>query len=459
VALDRILEHKRREVAARKAAAPLETLLAECPRSDRDFEAALRHGRPGFVLEVKTHSPSAGAIRAGDDLDQVLDAYGRHADAVSVLTDERFFGGSLDRLRRARGRLRQPLLCKDFTLEPYQVAEARRAGADAVLLILAAVDDATWRDCAALAGRLGMAVLTEAHDADEVRRAVALGARIVGINHRDLRTLVVDRDTAVRLAPLVPPDRLVVAESGIDSRADVERLRPCADAVLVGSALMREADIDAAVRRLVYGRTKVCGLTDPAHARAAWEAGATHGGLVFAAGSPRRLTGARAAAVRSGAPLEWVGVFARPSAGDVADAARRLGLAAVQLHGDESPEEVAAVRRGLPAGCAVWKAVRAARPLPLRAGTGADRLLVDGGPGGTGVAFDWSALYGYAERGEVLVAGGLAPANAEAAAGLGAWGLDASSGLESSPGVKDGARLRAFFAARRRLAGRGDGER
>jgi len=459
MALDRILAHKREEVAARKKTASLESLLAGCPRSDRDLEGALRRGRPGFVLELKSASPSSGQIRAGDDLDAVLDAYGRHADAVSVLTDEKFFGGSFDRLRRARDRVRQPLLCKDFVLDPWQVAEARRAGADAILLILAAVDDATWRACAELAGKLGLAVVTEAHDETETRRAVALGASIVGINNRNLRTLEIDRGTVPRLAPLVPPDRLVIAESGIESRADVERYRPHADAVLVGSAVMREPDVDAAVRSLVYGRTKVCGLTDPGHARAAWEAGATHGGLVFAPGSPRCLTVARAEEVRRGAPLEWVGVFADQPAGFVAEMAERLGLAAVQLHGGETRAEVSEARQRVIGRCAVWKAVRPSKPQPVRAATGADRLLLDAGPGGTGEAFDWSLLEGYAERGEVVVAGGLGPANAEAAAALGAWALDASSGLESSRGVKDAARLRAFFAARRRLAGRGDDRR
>ena len=197
----------------------------------------------------------------------MLASYAAHADAVSVLTDERFFGGSLQRLAEVRKRLEQPLLCKDFILEPYQVAEARAHGADAILLILAAVDDATWSACAAAAERFGMEVLTEVHDAEEVARATALGAAIIGVNHRNLQTLQVDMSTTARLAPRIPADRLVIAESGIASRRDVTTLRPHADAFLVGSALMREADLDGAVRRLVYGKTKVCGLTSAAGCR------------------------------------------------------------------------------------------------------------------------------------------------------------------------------------------------
>jgi indole-3-glycerol phosphate synthase/phosphoribosylanthranilate isomerase len=457
--LETILRYKRDEVARRKAEVSFEALLAACRPSDRDFTAAVRHGRPGFILEVKWASPSAGAIREDQDLTPVIDAYGRHADAISVLTDSRFFGGSLDRMRRARDAVRQPVLAKDFLLEPYQVAEARRHGADAILLILAAIDDATWRECAGLADRLGMAVLTETHDAAEVGRAVALGASIIGINNRDLTTLAVDHGTVGRLAPRVPADRLVVAESGLGTRDAVAAARRDADGVLVGSALMREPDIDSAVRRLVYGRTKICGLTRAEDARAALDAGATHGGLVFVDGSPRRVT--RAAAVRDGVPLEWVGVFAGTPPADIARAAAELGLVAVQLYGYD-PEATARVRRALPAGCEAWAAVRVTSRVPFRDESAADRLLLDasreGMLGGSGRRFDWELLSNREDRAEMVLAGGITADTVAQAVELGTWALDLSSGVESAPGQKDAGRLGTFFARRRRLPGRGDSE-
>ena len=473
MALDAILAAKRAELAHRKTAVSLEAVLARCEPSRRDFEAALRAGRPGFVLEIKFASPSAGVIRAGGDLGPVLASYGRHADAVSVLTDERFFGGSLARLAEARERLKQPLLCKDFILDPFQVAEARLYGADAILLILAAVDDATWRGCAGLAQRLGMAVLTEVHDEAEAGRATALGARIIGINNRDLRTLHVDLGTTPRVSPCIPADRLVVTESGIASRDEVRRLRPHADAVLVGSAIMGKTDLDGAVNRLIYGVTKICGLTRAEDAVAARDAGATHGGLVFAANSPRRVTLEQAEVVRGGARLEWVGVFVDQSPAEIAVAAARLELGAVQLHGRETPDGVARVRAAVPREAEVWKAVQAPDRLPLRAETGADRVLLDGSRpaeptdsrrsmsapaplGGTGRRFDWALLADYPERAEVILAGGLRAENAARAAALGTWALDVSSGVEATAGLKSAARLGAFFAARRRLPGRGD---
>lgn len=453
MALDAILAQKRAELTARKAAVSLESLLSRSTRSARSLTAALRSGQPGFLLEIKSASPSAGTLRANADLEPILASYGRHADAVSVLTDEKFFGGSLQRLAAVRQRLEQPLLCKDFILEPYQVVEARVHGADAVLLILAAVDDATWRSCSDTATRLGMEVLTEVHNAAEAARAVALGAPIIGINNRDLRTLRLDLATTARLAPLLPPDRLVIAESGIASREDATALRPHADAFLVGSALMREPELDAAVRALVYGRTKVCGLTRPADAQAAFAAGATHGGLIFAAASARRVTVEAAAQVRNGVPLEWVGVFADQEPEEVAASARTLALSAVQLHGHESPEVVSRVRSLLPPECAVWKAERVTNRPPLRRETGADRVLLDGTASGR--SFGWSVLEQYSERSEVILAGGLRPENAEQAAALGTFALDVSSGVESAPGHKDPARLAAFLRTRRRLPGRG----
>ncbi|NOT09633.1 MAG: bifunctional indole-3-glycerol phosphate synthase/phosphoribosylanthranilate isomerase, partial [Gemmatimonadales bacterium] len=251
----------------------------------------------------------------------------------------------------------------------------------------------------------------------------------------------------------------VVAESGIAYRGGVESLGQHADAFLVGSAVMRDADLDRAVRHLVYGRTKVCGLTRPEDARAAYASGATHGGLLFAKDSPRLVMPEQAYAVRSAAPLAWVGVFADQPAKEIAELAKALELQAVQLHGSESREEVERVRALLPSGCEVWKAVRVRGKLPLREETGADRLLLDGWSagrlGGAGVSFDWSRLLHHAERREVIVAGGLTPDNVPRAAALEPWALDVSSGVEATPGRKDAERLRTFFAARRRLPERG----
>ena len=213
---------------------------------------ALRGPGSSVIAEVKRRSPSKG------DLAEIADpaALARHyaaggAAAISVLTEERRFGGSLDDLRAVRAAVDVPLLRKDFVVEPYQVLEARAAGADLVLLIVAALDDDQLRRLHDQAGELGMAVLVEVHDEPETARAVDLGAELVGVNARNLKTLDVDPDAFGRLAPLVPADRVLVAESGISSPVDVKRyVAEGARAVLVGEALVKDGDPEGAVRAM-----------------------------------------------------------------------------------------------------------------------------------------------------------------------------------------------------------------
>jgi indole-3-glycerol phosphate synthase/phosphoribosylanthranilate isomerase len=460
MALEAILEAKRAELAQAQRERPVARLLDGLRAGDRDFEGALRRARTGFILECKRRSPSQGAIREDADPIAVARAYAPFADAISVLTDAPFFGGSLDDLTRVRESVAAPVLRKDFVLDPYQVVEARHAGADAVLLMLSVLDDECWRACAAVAGEYGMGTLTEVHTGTELERALALEARVIGVNSRDLRTLRVDLDVIKGLAPRIPADRLVVAESGIRSRAETVALRGHTDAFLVGTSLMRETDLDGAIRRLIFGEVKVCGLTRDEDARAALEAGASWGGLVFAAESPRLIDLATARTVRAAAPLRWVGVFVNERPERVAEIARDLDLDAVQLHGEESAERVAEVRAAIPKACELWKAVRlrdGERP-PRVTAVGVDRTLLDAyrpeARGGTGTTFDWSVVANHADRPRVILAGGLTPDNVGEADAVGAGMLDVSSGVEDSPGIKSRRRIDAFFAALR-----GDGRK
>jgi indole-3-glycerol phosphate synthase/phosphoribosylanthranilate isomerase len=448
-----ILEQRRSAVAQRRARLPLSVVEQQVTGTTRSLAAAL--SRPGlrFILEIKRGSPSAGLLRAAFDPEAIADAYEGVADAISVIIEPDFFHGSIDHLRLVRKRTLGPLLCKDFVVEPYQVVEARAAGADAVLLMMSVLDDGGYRECAAAARQLGMDVLTEVHDEPELERALLLDARIIGINNRDLRTLAVDLATTERLARGIPRDRLVVSESGIQTRMDVVRLSSCARAFLVGSEIMRSANVGQAARRLVYGSVKVCGLTRPEDAIAAYRCGAAFGGLVFAPESRRVVDENQAARVSQAAPLAWVGVFVNAEPARVVELARRLHLSAVQLHGDETPAFVSQVRASLPALCEIWKAVPVRDLIPTRTETGADRLVLDSfhpaGRGGSGRPFDWGLLQHAPERSRIVLAGGLTPENARRAQALGCGALDVSSGVESAPGIKDEQRLESFFGALR----------
>jgi indole-3-glycerol phosphate synthase/phosphoribosylanthranilate isomerase len=446
--LAEIVARKRKDVAARLAGFAPEA--AEPTR--RSLRAAL--ARPGarFIMEVKRGSPSGGAIRPGADAGALARAYRGAADAISVLTDGPYFGGSLEDLAAVRREFLGPILAKDFIVDPCQVAEARLHGADAVLVILAVLADGEAAAVMAEARRLGMDVLVEAHTAGEVRRAVGLGADMIGINNRDLDTLKVDLATTERLAALVPAGSLVVAESGIATRADVARLAPHADAFLVGLSLMRTEDPAAAARTLAYGRVKVCGITDGHDAGMAAEHGAAYAGVVMVPNTPRAVTSVQAEAIAASSPVPLVGVFRNEKVLQVASCARALRLKAVQLHGDEDAHYIRALRSLLPEETEIWAAAPVGREVP-RPRPGADRTLFDsqvgGRSGGTGVAFDWARVEGRTDLGRSLLAGGLKPANAGAAARVGAFALDVGSGVEMAPGRKDSGKLHAFFEALR----------
>ena len=257
--LSEIVADTRARVARRAAAVPLEALMraGEQRRAGhnaiRDFRAALAEPGLSLIAEHKRSSPSAGPIRSDLALADVVGAYERAgARALSVLTEEGRFGGRLDDLGAARAASSLPVLRKDFIVEPYQVQEALAAGADAILLIAAALDPDTLASLYTLATELGLSALVEVHDAAELGAAADLEAAIIGINNRDLTTLAVDPERTYELLPAVPVGALVVAESGFRVRAELEALeRAGVDAVLVGEALMRAPDVEAATRALV----------------------------------------------------------------------------------------------------------------------------------------------------------------------------------------------------------------
>ena len=259
-ALDPIIASTREEVARRRDRVPDAELEREAARRTdelRPFAEAL--ARPGLsvIAEHKRSSPSAGVIRADLQLEEVVGAYERGgAAALSVLTEGPSFGGSLDDLRAARAASALPILRKDFIIDAYQLHEAVAAGADAILLIVAALDRADLEALHEAALSLGLAALVEVHDESELERAAALGARLIGINNRDLATLRVDIRRTFELLPGVPDGATVVAESGLRSASDLSELEDAGiDAVLIGEALMRSADIEAACRALA-SRTK-----------------------------------------------------------------------------------------------------------------------------------------------------------------------------------------------------------
>ncbi|VTP14142.1 Tryptophan biosynthesis protein TrpCF [Phytobacter ursingii] len=442
--LAKIVADKAIWVAARKEQQPLASFQNDVVPSTRRFYDALQGTRTAFILECKKASPSKGVIRNDFDPARIAGVYKHHASAISVLTDEKYFQGSFDFLPIVSRIAHQPILCKDFIIDPYQIYLARFYQADACLLMLSVLDDEQYRQLSAVAHSLNMGVLTEVSNEEELERAIALGAKVVGINNRDLRDLSIDLNRTRQLAPRLGAGVTVISESGINTYAQVRELSHFANGFLIGSALMSHDDLDAAVKRVLLGENKVCGLTRAQDARVAHEAGAIYGGLIFVASSPRAVDVAQARTVMAGAPLQYVGVFRNAPVETVSANVEQLGLVAVQLHGSEDQNYIDTLRKQLPDSVQIWKALSVGDTLPARNLNHVDKYLFDNGQGGSGKRFDWSLLSGQTLD-NVLLAGGLGADNCVEAAKTGCAGLDFNSGVESEPGKKDAEKVASVF--------------
>ena len=382
------------------------------------FADALSQPGLAAIAEVKRRSPSAGDLRPDADPGAIAAAYERAgAAAASILVDERF-GGTWDDLRAARAAASLPLLAKGFFMTEADLRTAREAGADAVLLLLRDLEDDVAARLMAIASSLGLETLVEAHDAGEVERAIGLGAPVIGINARDLSTFEIDRAAQLRLVARAPRDRIVIAESGIESRGQGAAAELAgADAILVGSTLMRASDPASKLAEILSRPlVKVCGLTREEDVEAAVAAGADMAGFVLAAASPRKAPGVLSV---PDTVLAVAVVVGEPD-GDGADL--------VQLYVEEEGK------------------VRGRDAVLLREGEEVARV----------VDLPWQEEdRTHLERargtaGRVMLAGGLGPENVrDAIEAVRPWAVDASSSLELSPGIKDHERVRAYVEAAR----------
>lgn len=446
------------EIRARLAHVDVDSL----PQSTRSlFHALQGRGRgvaaPAFIMECKSSSPSLGLIREHYEPGAIARIYSRYASAISVLCEPDRFGGDYDHLATVAASTHLPVLCKDFIIDEVQVHAARYFGADAILLMLSILSDEDYRALAAVAQRYDLDILTEVIDESEVSRAVALGAKIIGINHRNLHDLSIDLDRSARLAALLPSDAVVVSESGIRDNETVRALSAHSHAFLVGSQLTSQPDIDLAARRLVFGDNKVCGLTSSSAAQAARAVGAVYGGLIFEDASPRNVSRETARDIIAHEPgLIYVAVSRRTSgyAELIQD-----GIGVVQVHAPyqgSTEAEIAlvdAVTAEVPDTVQVWRAVSmtgdhdgAALAAALIDGDAVDGIVLDAGDGGTGTSFAWTKIPDVVKQHSFL-AGGLNLDNLTEALAVGCYGLDLNSGVEypDQPGRKDsGALQRAF---------------
>lgn len=430
------------------------SLADQLAPSDRDFYSALQQSRHAYIFECKRRSPSEGLLCEKYPIVEMAKTYEPFADVISVLTNQRFFDGSLAHLKLVRDNVKVPVLCKDIIVSPHQVILARHYGADAILLMLSVLDDETYLQCQQIAEQFNMGILTEVVTEQELTRATQLKAKVIAINHRDLNTLTIDKERVIHLANHFPQDAILIAASGISTHQDIARIGTFVNGFLIGSILSQSQNPALTLRELVYGPVKICGLTQKSDSRAAFLAGASYGGLIFVPTSKRCLTLAQAHHIIQGATLNYVGVFAEQAIDTVVEIASALSLFAVQLHGDETPEYIASLRQALPKTCQIWLAISGQQVLPSSLPDGVNKLVIDNmsttARGGTGQTFVWETVKNYGMRQHCLLAGGIDPNNVCKARQTGLWGLDVNSGVESQVGIKDPVLLNQLFTVLRR---------
>jgi len=408
-------------------------------------------------LECKAASPSKGLIVKNYQPEKLVDAYESFAAAISVLTDEKFFNGKMSDLKLVSETTELPVLCKDFFISKQQILCARENGADAILLMLSVLDDSKYTALVRQAESLNLDVLTEVHDHQELDRAIALDAKIIGINNRNLGTLEIDMVTTTRLIKKIPASCLVISESGYHSRSQLVAAcngsrRP--DGFLIGSHLSAAKNPHQSLRELVFGRVKICGLTSIEDAKVAYHSGAIYGGLIFAKNSPRYIESDSAQKIIEKVALRWVGVFTQTDNHSIVSLAEELNLFAVQIHFQMSPERLTQLRLSLPECCEIWQLVNIdpkQQKLPSEmANVGSvQRYIIE--PigelaGGNGQKFDWDILLdANLDKTKIILAGGVNPENVSQAIATGVDIVDVNSGVENYPGEKSTHKIKQLF--------------
>ena len=484
-----IIENKRNEVEESKKLRPLSSFIDKLTKSDKDFKNNIkrkdRSEKVKVIAEYKRASPSSGNFAEQKELKEVLKIYNTYASAVSILTDKKFFNGSLDDIKKARESTSLPILRKDFIIDEYQIYEARHYGADVILLIVKILKNDEIKRFLKIAKSLGMQCIVEINDKQEFDRIKDFDVEIIGINNRNLDTLIVDKDNANRLSKIIKnelnkknKDVVIIAESGLSSKEDIKALPDVVDAVLIGSSFMKlELDkiedkfielLNLSKDNKIKPKIKICGITNIQDALLAAKLGADFIGLIFYDKSKRFVEDNTAKEIcdelsNKFVDIKKVGVFVDEKIEKIVEKVHLLGLNLVQLHGNESNDFVIELRKNL-AKTKIIKVIRIKSDTNLiseinnKIGS-ADYILLDtyseDAYGGTGKSFDWNKLVDLKKGLEdieisfsqkVFLSGGINSSNIEKILVYNPFAIDISSGVETSPGKKDKNKLIELFA-------------
>ncbi|KAH0998224.1 bifunctional indole-3-glycerol-phosphate synthase TrpC/phosphoribosylanthranilate isomerase TrpF [Candidatus Tremblaya phenacola] len=411
----------------------------------RSFYNVLSSNKTIFIIEYKSHSPSKGKIGK-------LSKYRLHlfskicksfSSVISVLTDEKHFFGSFSFLYRVSSLVKQPILCKDFIIDAWQIYLARFYGANVILLLLSALKDSLYIELYSVANSLNMGVLTEIIDRNELQRTIKFNIKVIGINNRNLDSFLVNVSNTIVLAPEISTKLIIVSESGILSYQEIVSLSYYVNGFLIGTSINSEPNLNTSFYRMLFGKNKICGLLNEVDIINTHTIGSFYGGLIFIGNSSRFLTITKANIISSVISLSYVGVFDNKLVPFVSLISKTIRLRVIQLHGFEEQTYINILRQQLPFSCLIWKAFNVRFQLSFLSLFQISNCLLDCG-GGCGSLFDWSLVDGV-DICDVILAGGLSELNCAYAARLDCFGLDLNSKLEMGFSSKSYIKLYSSF--------------
>lgn len=442
--LKEIVKDKLEWIINQKKIKPLSVFQHSVKKSNRNFYQSLKQNDPSFILEFKRKSPSLGQLNNFNP-EFIAKIYKKHASAISVLTDEKYFNGKFEFIPLIRKiAINQPILCKDFFIDPYQVYLARYYQADAILLILSILNDYQYTFLRNLATFLNMHVLTEVKDKNELNRAINLNANIIGINNRNLHDGSISISNTYLLAPMVPKNITVISESGITNYHQIRQLRSIVQGFLIGSSLMKSSHVEHSIQKIIIGHNKICGLTRLKDVEISKKYGATYAGFIFCKSSPRYIDPKKAQNISNLVNIKYIGVFCNEDIEYITSLTKRIKFYAIQLHGNENQLYINNLKKKLSSNLKIWKAITWTNINKNFDFKNIHKYVIDNIKGSKKKSFDWSLLKNK-NLDNVFLAGGLNVKNCIIASKIGCFGLDFNSGLEICPGIKDKNKIKLLF--------------
>ncbi|QJC28958.1 bifunctional indole-3-glycerol-phosphate synthase TrpC/phosphoribosylanthranilate isomerase TrpF [Enterobacteriaceae endosymbiont of Plateumaris rustica] len=445
--LEDIIKDKISWIKNKKKYIPIKKIFPYIKKTKYDFYHALKSNNSVFILECKKYSPSKGLICKNYDVKFLAQIYKNYSSVISVLTDEKYFQGSFNDINVVRNIVSQPILCKDFILDSYQIYFARYHLADAVLLILSILNDKEYIQLSTIAHELNMGILTEVNNEKELKRAIYLEAKVIGINNRNLNDFSIDVNKTYNLlkSNYIPKKIILISASGINNNLQIRKLGKLVHGFLIGSAITSKKNILFAVKNLIFGINKICGLKKIEDAKITNNSGSIFGGLIFVNNSIRNINIEIAKnIVFTIKPLLYVGIFCNSTIEEIVKISKILLLYAVQLHGEENQDFINILRNKLPSKIKIWKVIKIHNKIPIYKYKNVDLYVFDNYLSGKGIKFNWKLLKGQNNK-NILLAGGLNKNNIAEAIKLKCYGLDFNSGVENISGIKDHLKIKEIF--------------